>query len=112
MNARAHEPTQDVRGLGGQLGEWIPLGYDVYAIGLQECNCVEQLRCVSSCCLALRPPRVALTPFDPRLTVGDSPPTVLPTPGTRCTSTWAAPRPTRCSRARWRPPRCSTAPSP
>ena len=40
-------PVKDVRGLGGQLGEWVPLGYDVYAIGLQECNCVDELRCVN-----------------------------------------------------------------
>lgn len=47
---------QDLRGLGGQLGEWVPLGYDVYAIGLQECNCVDELRCVRACVIKLQSP--------------------------------------------------------
>src|SRR5690606_5885178 len=28
----------------GDLTAWIPLGYDLYAIGVQECLCLEELR--------------------------------------------------------------------
>ena len=37
-------PMKDLQQLRGQLGEWVPLGYDVYAVGLQECSCVDELR--------------------------------------------------------------------
>lgn len=28
----------------GNVNEWIPLGHDIYAIGLQECMCLDELR--------------------------------------------------------------------
>lgn len=28
----------------GDLGAWIPQGYDVYVVGLQECLCMEELQ--------------------------------------------------------------------
>ncbi len=37
-------PIKDLAGLGGRLEEWVPAGYDLYAIGVQECHCVEEVR--------------------------------------------------------------------
>jgi len=34
-----------VEGVGGDLREWIPLGYDLYCVGLQECLILKDLRC-------------------------------------------------------------------
>ena len=36
----AEKPLPDL----GDLSEWIPHGYDVYAIGVQECMCLNELR--------------------------------------------------------------------
>ena len=35
---------KDVGDLGGDLAEWIPEGYDVYCIGLQECLALRIFR--------------------------------------------------------------------
>lgn len=36
--------VKDIRKLGGSLDEWIPPGYDVYCVGVQECAILEDLR--------------------------------------------------------------------